>query len=427
VAQRNSEHRVRLGRQPILGQHEQLLGYELLFRDHSLSDASSAFDGNQATASVLKAAFMDVGLNRVVGSHWAFVNFPKEYLIGELPIPDGHNRLVIEVLEDVEVDRQLVDGLKKLARAGFYIALDDFQFSSQWEPCLEVADIVKLDVMSIELADLRSQVEHLRTFNVSLLAEKVEDYETLKRCQELGFEMFQGYYFAKPDILEAARSDSSRLALLTILAAINDEAASPQSIAESCSQDPRLVTKLLRYVNSSAIGMRHKLESLRHAIVYLGKDTVRSLATLLLMSSIDNKPPVLLETALVRASACQEVARVSDRQRNESYFTVGLLSMLDAMFDEPLIDIISDLPLTTEIKRAILNHEGPMGRALEAAIALEHPQASQQASQWVDGTYEEAYELAVASVANGDRFPGIVPVDQQHATLDQILKARRAG
>ncbi|MCG8450323.1 MAG: HDOD domain-containing protein, partial [Pirellulales bacterium] len=349
---------LRLGRQPIFDRENQLLAYELLYRDSSSPDSANFVDGEIATASVLCNALLEIGLGRVTGDKPVFVNFTKSFLTGETPIPLGRERIVVEVLESVEIDESVVAGLRHLSEQGYIIALDDFVYSPKWDACLEIADIVKLDVLAMSEVELRAHVTLLNKYDVALVAEKVEDYQTRQRCMELGFDFFQGYYFAKPDVLEEAKVQASQLAILSTLIAINNPEAEVDDIADAVSQDAILTHKLIRYVNSSAFGLRDKIECPRQVIVYLGKEEVRSIVTMLLITSIANKPPELMKTALIRAKACQNIAVSENKENHESYFTVGLLSMLDALMDRPMSEIMQELPLTVELKNSILNYEG---------------------------------------------------------------------
>ncbi len=416
----SNELGLRLGRQPILDRDQRLVGYELLYRDHNGQNAATITDGSQATTTVLANALLEIGLERVVGTGRAFVNFPREFLTGDAPIPLNSDRIVIEVLEDVVVDQLLIDGLQRLSEMGYLIALDDFEYSPAWDPCLELADIVKLEVLGKNEIELFENAELLKSYGVGLLAEKVEDHETFRRCLELGCGMFQGYYFAKPDILEEKRNQASHASLLSTLGAVNDDEADAEDIADAVSKDARLTHKLLRYVNSSALGLRSKVESPNHAIAYLGRDTVRSIATLLLMSSVDDKPPVLLRTALVRGEACRNIARLQGAERPDTYFTAGLLSLLDALLGQPMGQIMEELPLTASLKEAILRHEGPIGRCLEAVVSTESVASGAAATAIGIPLCLGAYADAVAAVESGEGMAAVLPPENGSSYLDSL-------
>ncbi len=412
---------LRLGRQPIFGRKSELLAYELLYRDDSSKDSANIVDGNLATATVLTNALLEMGLDSVAGDARAFVNFPAEYLNGERPVPFGQNKIVIEVLENVVIDERVIDGLWQLAQKGYLIALDDFEYSSEWDACLEIASIVKLDVLALGAAELREQINFLKPYKVTLLAEKVEDHQTHQMCLDLGFELFQGYYYAKPNILEGKKAQASQSALLKTLAAVNDEESEMTDIADAVSQDAVLSHKLLRYVNSSAIGRRYSVDSVDRAIVYLGKQEVRSIATLLLMTSIVDKPLLLVKTALIRAQACQNLAKAWEKTNHQAYFTAGLLSLLDALLDRSMGSIVDELPLNDEVKQAIVNCEGQIGSCLSMVIAYETLEifeadlADHDIAECID-----SYCNAIDSVERDEGMAVLLPKEKNAGALDKI-------
>ena len=419
IATTNAEL-TRVGRQPILGRQHQVVGYELLFRDRLEGRVANVDDGDFATSSVIVNSLVEIGLDRLVGETPAFVNFTKSFLVGELPIPFGVDQVVIEVLESVDVDASVVRGLCELSELGYRIALDDFSYASNWNPCVEIADIVKLDVLAMDRPKLAEQVMLLRNFDCKLLAEKVEDYDTYSFCTDLGFDLFQGYYFAKPSIVQQKRAAASLSARLATLAAVNDPTASADGVARSVASDALLTHKMLRYVNSPTFGLRHQVESIHQAIVYIGRDATKSLATLLLLTSIDNKPPILIRTALIRALACKHFAEEAGADNTDACFTAGLMSMLDALLDQPIASIVAELPITNELKQAIVCYEGPIGACLSSIIACECDySAGDDASRW-------AYVGAIASVESGEGLASLLPSTRQGLDLTEVLGMPRA-
>ena len=412
---------IRVGRQPILGRESQLLGYEILYRGCSRDNSADFLDGNLATANVLSNALIEFGLEQVVGESLAFVNFTKSFLTGECPIPDEPAQIVIEVLEDVVIDEQVIAGLQRLSESGYRIALDDFVYTPKWDPILKLADIAKLDVLAMSDVEVMEHVELLKEYDIALLAEKVETYDDFRKYLAHGFDMFQGYYFAKPDILQEKRVNASQSALLDTIASVNDEEADADDIAQSISHDAMLTHKLIRYVNSSAFARRNKVETLREVIVYLGKEEVRSIVTLLLMTSLNGKPPLLMKTALIRGKACQNIAWYQNRENHRKYFTAGLLSMLDALLDRPQDVILGELPLTEELKSAILGFEGPIGQSLQAVISCERADAVESALLTEDMSICQcAYAEAAASVETGEGWAAMLSQDSSDVTLNSI-------
>lgn len=399
-----------VGRQPIFDKSQSLVAFELLYRDGPMSDSASVFDGDAATTNVLTNALFEIGLDRMVGESLAFVNFTKTFLEGTTTIPFEGDRIVIEVLENEEIDSNLIAGVTKLSEDGYRIALDDFIYSPKWDPLLEIADIVKLDILNMTEKEVADHVQLLKKFKVILLAEKVESYDQFAMCTELGFDLFQGYFFAKPNVFEEKRANASHAALLGTLAAVNDPEAGVHEIEAAVSQDAMLTYKFMRYVNSSSFGRRSKVESVAQAIVYLGKENVRTMANLLLLTSLDNKPPALINTALIRAIACQNLACAMKEDRPETFFAVGLLSMLDALLDRPLEGIVKELPVAESLQNALLERTGVLGSCLRSVEVFERAEQLEEDNLPLSAMDQyHAYQEAVDSVDQHEGLASLLP------------------
>ena len=360
-----------IGRQPIYTRDQTVFAYELLFRD-SEANAARIADADQATSQLIVNALTEFGLSNIVDDKLAFINLTRNFTTGTFPIPGAQSQLVLEILEDIELDQQVLEGIQRLKSQGYTIALDDFIFHPHLKPLVEIADIVKLDVMQLEDADLQSHVKTLQRYPVKLLAEKVETHEEFQQCLELGFDYFQGYFFCKPNIMHGKRTPANRLALLNLLTKLSSPDIGTNDLEHLIAQDVTLSFRLLRYLNSSQYAVGKTIDSIKHAIMLLGLNTVRSLCYLIVISTVEDKPFELFITALIRAHMCECLAGVfNDKAQQATYFTVGLLSVIDAMMDQPLEQVLEQLPLREEISRAILRHEGNMGEALQCTVAYE--------------------------------------------------------
>lgn len=362
-----------IGRQAIYDKQLKVSAYELLSRSNSEQNESFVGDhnANLATTNVMLNALTEIGLQQLVGNHPAFINLTYDFLIGECAIPDLRNQLVLEVLEDVEVTDDLVMAVKKLSDSGYMIALDDFIYHDEMLPLVEIADIIKIDILLLDEQGLRDHVKKLRQFNVRLLAEKVETQEEYELCKELGFDYFQGYFFCKPKIVESQRAPANRITIINILAQLQDPNVQIEKLEELISQDLALSYRLLKYINSAAFALQREVDSIHHAIVMLGLNTIRSLANLMLMSNIDDKPHELLVIAIIRARMCEELGTHVDKTMKDAFFTAGLFSVIDALMDSPMEDIVSQLPLSSDLKDALLEQAGIIGAALKCCIAFE--------------------------------------------------------
>jgi EAL and modified HD-GYP domain-containing signal transduction protein len=357
-----------LARQPIFDAKLEVAAYELLHRSID-PDVSSVVDGNEASSRVLLTAFGAVGISALTHGKPAFINFTEHLVINPPPLDPAH--LIIEVLEDVEPTPALLEGLHRLRAQGFRIALDDFEFRPGIEQLVELADIVKLDVLSLGDAGMRNQVRMLRNYPVKLLAEKIETWEVYNHCCDLGCVLFQGYFLARPQPVRGKRLVVGRHTLLKLMAEIAKPDVSPAVLAGTIATDPILSFNLVRFVNSPLYRRQRPIESLRDAVVHLGMDRVRGWCYLLLMAKIDGKPRELTRIAMGRARFCELLGVHIDSSAGPRCFILGMLSVLDAFFDQPLAVLLEELSLSDDLSAALLRHEGTLGAMLRAAIAYE--------------------------------------------------------
>ncbi len=348
-------------RQPIFDRELQVYGYELLYR--SVQEAGEPFaDGEQATSQVLLDAFTELAINDVVGEKFAFVNFTQQLLGTELPFTP--QRLVVEVLEDQTINQELLDNLARLKRAGFTIALDDFVLTADTAALVRYADIIKLDVLDLSETQLLQHVKKLQP-HARLLAEKIETHEQLEHCKSLGFSLFQGYFLSRPDLIKGKKTIENRTTVMALLAELYRSDISIDALEQIISRDPVLSYKLLRLINSAAYRFAQEISSLRQAIMLLGINQIRGWASLIALNKLEDKPKELITTTLTRAKLCQQLGGViQPNVAPDSYFTLGLLSTVDAFLDRPLKDVIDTLPLSQELKVALTRHDGKMGLIL---------------------------------------------------------------
>ncbi len=359
-----------VGRQPIYGRRLELFAYELLYRGGDVDHAVFK-EGDRATSQVLLNTLTEFGLDRVVGDHLAFVNLTRGFVIGEYPLPLPRAQVVLEILEDVPADAEVLEGLRSLRERGFRIALDDFVLEKSREPLLRLTDIVKVDVLHMSAEDIRRSVAELAPYRLKLLAEKIESRAQFQTCLDAGFHYFQGYFLAKPNVLQGTSIPASRVNLLRLLGSLQDPACDIERVQELVAQDVTLSYRLVRHINAAVFGMPRRIESVRETVLYLGLSTVRNLACLFLLANVEDKPHELIVTAMLRARMCQGLAEASGLSDASSYFTVGLFSALDALLDAPMDRILEKLPLAADVQQALLSHGGPLGAALTCVLAYE--------------------------------------------------------
>jgi EAL and modified HD-GYP domain-containing signal transduction protein len=379
-----------IGRQAIYDKQLKVFAYELLSRSNAEHNEAfvSELNANHATTIVMLNALTEIGLQQIVANQPAFINFTYDFLVGEFKIPDLPNQLVLEILEDVKVTDELIAAVKGLSDKGYLIALDDFIYHEKMLPLVEISDIIKIDILQLNEQDLREHVNKLRQYDVRLLAEKVETQKQYELCTELGFDYFQGYFFCEPKIVAGQRAPSNRITIINLLAQLQDPEVHIEKLEELISQDLALSFRLLKYINSAAFALQRKVDSIHHAIVMLGLNTIRSLANLMLMSNFDDKPHDLLVIAIIRARMCEELALNVDKKMKDTFFTAGLFSVIDALMDSPMEDVVAQLPLTNDLRDALLEQKGIIGEALKCCIAFER-------ADWGNVQFQDLDEMTI--------------------------------
>lgn len=388
-----------LARQPIFDRSLRVVAYELLFRSGSANTAEIS-DPVEATAQLLLNAFVSVGLNDLVGERKAFVNLPREFLIGTYPLPASPDQLVLEILEDVEIDDELIMGVKELRRQGYTVALDDVLFEPKLEPLLGLAKIVKMELSQAPRAEWGRHLEQFRRYPVQVLAEKVETEEDFDHCHALGFDLFQGYFFCRPKMITGRQLNTGQAAVLQLLSKLSDPKVSVDAVEQIFKSDGSLSYKLLRYINSSKFGLRRNIESLRQAITLIGLSGVRTLAMLLVLSGLETKQSEVVATAVRRALFCERLARKLRSVDPGECFTAGLVSGLDAIFRAPLAELVSTLSISEVIRQAVLEHSGPVGEIV--ACARSHEQIDKQVSPCGNLSALDVLSAFVESLAEAD-------------------------
>jgi EAL and modified HD-GYP domain-containing signal transduction protein len=361
-----------IARQPIFDRDMQVYAYELLFRaseDAALS--ADVEDGDSATSNVIINTFVNIGLEKIVGEHRAFINLTRLFLSNPDLIMLPPEQLVLEVLEDIEPGEALLSGLRSIRERGYRLALDDFVYDERFEPMIELADIIKIDVLGMSPQEIESLAVRLKRPGIRLLAEKVETYEEYELLKSLGFDYYQGYFFARPTVVKGKSLSANQVAVLELVAKVNNPQVEVDDLAEIIRADVSLSHKVLKFINSPASGLRNEVDSVHQAVVLLGLATIKNWVTILALANNSNKPSELNATALIRARSCELLAKASGFARPESFFTVGLFSCLDAMMDLPLEELVGELPLSQEARNALLDHRGELGEALNCTLAME--------------------------------------------------------
>jgi c-di-GMP-related signal transduction protein len=400
-----------VARQPIFDAGREVVAYELLFRN-GLANSFGGTDGTEATRQVMLNAFVLFGLQRLTGGKPAFINFTLEALASDLVELFPPHALAIEVLESVDPGAAAVEQCRHLREKGYTLALDDFTCGSDRGPLIQFADILKVDFRGTTPEQRGELRERFRGSSLRLLAEKVETYEEFREAVEQGFSLFQGYFFAKPEVMTQGDVPGHKGQHLRLLRELHRPGVTLEDLDRLIRQDLALSYRLLRYINSSLFALRSEVLSVRHALTLLGERDVRRWATLVALSSVANdKPSELIETALVRARFCESLCPAigTGRELAEELFLLGLFSVLDALLDQPMPKALAEVAIPPRVKGALVGMPGEMRRVLDLVLAFEHGdwQEVDALRRTLDAealamTYHSAIEFAQAASAQSE-------------------------
>ncbi|MFT5443606.1 MAG: c-di-GMP-related signal transduction protein [Myxococcota bacterium] len=373
----NNDPQIFVGRQPILDREQKLVAYELLFRGSQHASTAEFAEQGAASLRVIVNAFMTMGLDRVLGESLGFFNVVGAMIMSDLIEALPRERVVIEVLEDVVVDDELRVRCIELKEKGFTLALDDWVRDDPREEILDLADYVKVDLMAIPRKSWRTVVRKLRKRDVILLAEKVETVEDFEFCMELGFDLFQGYFFAVPQVLASGSVDPAQLVVLDLIQKLIADVEN-EVLVEILKHNPTLSVNLLRLVNSASMALASKIGRVEDAVVYLGRENLRRwLFMLLYVGESDEgmQHPLLLAAThrgrLMELISNELIESSQDSPQAEGAFLVGMLSLVDALISRPIEEILPELNLAEDVEAALLKGTGVLGQLLELVKCVE--------------------------------------------------------
>lgn len=359
-----------VARQPIFQENKKLFAYELLFRT-GMSNAFPDIDGGTATSSLLSSSFFTVGIERISGGKLVFINFTEELLLRGTPTLFPKNQVVVEILEDVHPTSETVAACQALHQQGYILALDDFVFRDNLQPLVDIAQIIKIDFRLTPQEEIVAILEQLKSGKCEFLAEKIETNEEFMAAKAMGFKYFQGYFFAKPEVLKNKDISASKLTIMQLICEVNRADCDLKKLEEYINQDVSISYKLINYLNSAYYARVQPISSIRQAIAYLGERGIRMFISLIAASRlVDNKPGELLRAAIIRANFLEQIAVEQDIDSGE-LFMLGLFSLLDAMLDNSMKYIVGQLPLTAKMSEALVQRRGKLAEYLQLIEAFE--------------------------------------------------------
>lgn len=363
---------VYVARQPIMNRDNSVYAYELLYRTSDKNFFDQSVTSNVATSLLLMNSYYTFGIEKLVGEGKAFINFDKHLILSEIPLLLDKNKVVVELLEDIVPDAEFVQKVKKLKALGYTIALDDYVIDYPYEVLVELADIIKVDFFGNTEDELKKIAYTMRKRHKILLAEKVETYEVYEWAKGVGFELFQGYYFAKPAMVKGKGVADSSYQYIRIMEELNAKEPDYKNIASIVEKDVSLTYKLLKLVNSNFTSAR-SITSIQHGLAILGIDAFRKWISLAMVQNMSgDKPQELIKISMSRAKFLELIGMHSNLKKyaNEMML-VGILSVLDAMLEKPMAEVVNELPLTVDIKNALILEPGEYTKLYKMVLNFE--------------------------------------------------------
>jgi EAL and modified HD-GYP domain-containing signal transduction protein len=394
-----------IARQPIFDRGNRVTGYEILFRSGP-ENRFIAADHSLASGQGLERTVMGFGFEQLVAGKTAFVNLTRDLLVAEAftLLPAG--RSVIELLETMEPDATIIQSCRRAKELGYQLALDDFVYRPAFDPLLDLADIVKIDFRDPTGRDNNSMAR-ARAAGCTLLAEKIETADERQQAEQLGFELFQGYFFCRPEMLATRTPTPGRANYLQLLREVGQADVDFERMESLIRQEVAFSVRLLRFLNSAGFGWRHQVETIEHALRLLGVRELRKWVSAVATVGLgEGKPPELVATALLRARLAELLAVPSGLGRADlDLFFSGLLSVMDVVLGQPLDQLLQSLAVSSEVSGGLLRHEPPFGPVLDLVVAQERGDWARMESLadslgTEPATVQEAYQTATSWATN---------------------------
>ncbi|WP_462154892.1 EAL and HDOD domain-containing protein [Pseudoalteromonas piscicida] len=360
-------------RQPIFDVQRELIGYELLFRD-GLNNVFPEIDGDEATSRLVEGSQFTFGLDDLTNQRPAYINFTLETLAKGYVQMLAPEQVVVEILETVQPGKRLLACVKELKEQGYTLALDDYHHQNVWRHFFPYIDQIKVDLLATNLEQIHAIKAAIQDFpNIDLVAEKVETYEQFELAKSLGFKYFQGFFFAKPEMVKTKALAPSELAMAELLYETSSVESDLARITQVFERDVNLSYKLLRYANSAVFKRRAEISTIKQALVVLGSEELKRLISLLFASQLNTeKPKELLSLSLLRAHFMEAIATKANKISDTgSTFLIGMMSLMDAILDDDMASLLTKLPLSQEIKSTLLKKPSAFGIYLDLAESME--------------------------------------------------------
>lgn len=367
-----------IGRQPILNGREEIIAFELLFRSTDSLSSANVKTPLHATSRVIMNTISGFGIIDILGKSRGFINVDTEMLMNdalELLPPEN---IGLELLESIAITPEIIERCKQLKSKGFLLVLDDHEYSGEYEALYNgIIDIVKVDFINTPLEMVYQMIDRFKQYPFKLLAEKVDTRHSYLRSRKLGFELFQGYYFYRPSLIQKRRMEDSANTFFKLMQQLSNDAEISE-IENTFKQSPALTYKLLLLVNSVSVGRREKIRTVRHAITIIGMLQLKRWVQLAIFADDGNQAinNPLLDVVAVRAAFMEELSRFHPQFINRNYspeeaFMVGTLSVLQDVYEISMNEIVTGLNLSEDVRLALIDREGILGELLHIVEMIE--------------------------------------------------------
>ena len=401
-----------VARQPSLDKTGRLYGYELLYRHSAGAETWAGASTDLATAGVIDGLFA-VGFETLTGGKRAFINVSRRLLLDGIPSVLPKGRVVLELGTDVEADSDVITACRDLKKAGYMLAIDDFVLNAWTAELVPFADFIKVDFLQAQESSVRLP-PIASGEGPTLVAKRIETAERFTEAIKGGYDLFQGFFLGRPIVKEARAVPAQHIASLRLLHALHDPNLSIQKLEDLVKHDPALCFLILRTVNSAAFALRTTVQSIREALILLGRDTIRRWASLWALAGLSQHAHAeLLTMATVRARCCELLGQSTGNDDSAAEgFLVGMCSLLDAILEQPMPALLESLPLPTDVRDALMGTENTNRRLLDCAVAYE------------EGAWDQCFALARKAGVN----PTVLPAAYAEALRwSNDLKAQGSG
>jgi len=362
-----------VGRQPIYTRDLDVYAYELM--PHPINNEEIAAD--KATSQVIINSFMEIGIDKLVGKKTAFLTLTEHFLQSdyELPLPTEH--VILKIPSYINVTDKVIKGAERLSEAGFKLALDNYLQHPPLQALTSLASVIDINIENLKSSEIRAHLKVLKKLHPIILADHVKTHEEYETCRDVGVDYIQGYFLNRPKIVSGESLDSNRMSIINLLSTLYSPETDTDTIVDVISKDVALSYKILQLMNSAFFSRSTKIDSIQHAIVMLGRKQLCTWASMMALTGMDDKPREQVRISMIRARNCELLAEKAGLDHSDSFFTVGMFSSLDLLMDRSLEELITPLPLTSNVVSALLNREGDLGDALNCTL-------SQEQEDWIN-------------------------------------------